>query len=214
MHIKPMKRTAFITILVTLLTLVCGSASAQNAPRLRMEWGFVAGVSYPFMKYEIENSEAKLSPRLGYSAGLHMALKFSDTFAIQPEIIYTYSKIKLADEPQKFSSTIKSNTIQVPILFSFRFSKFRVGLGPVLTVMDNPTYADRKGEKVLFGRLNPTVSYAVSVGCLLFKHLLIDARFMSRFNKVENYLSYDATSEGTTFDTTTHYVQLRIGYLF
>lgn len=187
---------------------------AQSAPRLRMEWGLTAGVSYPFAKFEGEGLTARFSPKLGYSAGLHMALKFSDTFAIQPEIVYTYSKIDIRDEEQDFSSAIKSNTIQVPLLFSLRFSKFRVNAGPVITLMDNPTYADRRGEKTLFGRLHPTVSYAVSVGVCLFDHLLIDARFMSRFNSLENYLSYDAAHEGTYLTTKAHYVQLRLGYLF
>lgn len=214
MYRKQMKRILFIATLLALTLLTCRTASAQSAPRLRMEWGITAGLSYPLAKFESEGSTASFSPKLGYSAGLHMALKFSETFAIQPEIVYTYSKIGIKDEPQKFSSSIKSNTIQVPLLFSLRFSKFRINAGPVITLMDNPTYADRKGEKVLFGRLHPTVSYAVSVGVCLFNHLLIDARFMSRFNKVENYLSYDAASEGTYFETRAHYLQLKIGYLF
>ena len=91
---------------------------------------------------------------------------------------------------------------------------FRINVGPVLTLMDNPSYKDRNGEKVMFGRLYPTVSYAAGVGVCLLNHFLIDLRFVSRFNKTTNYLSYDAATDGTEFKTTTHSVQLKVGFLF
>lgn len=204
-----------IFILCVLLSLFAGLGRGSAQARLQTEWGLVAGATYPIAKFEMGESTASVKPRLGWSGGLHMALKFGDNFAIQPEIIYTYAKVDISDVEQKFASQMKTNTLQIPVLFSLRFgSTFRLNAGPVLTVMDNPTYADLNGEKVMFGRLYPTVSYAVGIGLCLWKHFLIDLRAMSRFNPTTNYISYDAASEGQEIKTTIHNVQLRVGYLF
>ena len=89
-----------------------------------------------------------------------------------------------------------------------RFTTFeRIQLRDLIVVKKN-------GEKVMFGRLYPTVSYAAGVGVCLLNHFLIDLRFVSRFNKTTNYLSYDAATDGTEFKTTTHSVQLKVGFLF
>lgn len=219
-----------IFTIVALLSLLAGTAFAQSdnesgrarrsgsgggLPRIRTEWGIVAGVSYPWMKYDLpEGSAATLNAKMGYSAGLHIGIQFGNTFAIQPELIYTYSTIRVNDPSAEFNTKIKANTLQVPILFSFRMAFFRINVGPVLTLMDNPSYKDRNGEKVMFGRLYPTVSYAAGVGVCLLNHFLIDLRFVSRFNKTTNYISYDAATDGTEFKTTTHSVQLKVGFLF
>lgn len=204
--------------LLILIALIVGALSIQEAAaqtRLRSEWGFVAGASYPIAKFDMGESGATIKPQLGWSGGLHIALKFGNTFAIQPEIIYTYAKVNISEIEQKFSTEMKTNTLQIPILFSLRFgSVFRLNAGPVLTVMDNPVYNDRNNEKVMFGRLYPTVTYAVGIGLCLWKHFLVDLRAMSRFNTTTNYISYDVASEGKEIKSTIHNIQLRIGYLF
>lgn len=218
-----------IFIIAVALSLLAGTALAQGdkeparsrrsgsggIPRIRTEWGIVAGVSYPWMRYDLpEGSTASLRAKMGYSAGIHIGIEFGNTFAIQPELLYTYSTIRINDPAAEFSTKVKSSTLQVPILFSFRLAFFRINVGPVLTLMDNPSYKDRNGEKVMFGRLYPTVSYAAGVGVCLLNHFLVDLRFVSRFNKTTNYLSYDAATDGTEFKTTTHSVQLKVGFLF
>lgn len=201
--------------LIALIVVISVTKEAVAQTRLRTEWGFVAGASYPISKFDMGESEATIKTRLGWSGGLHMALKFGETFAIQPEIIYTYAKIDLSEIDKKFATEMNTNTLQIPLLFSLRFgSVFRLNAGPVLTVMDNPTYNDRNNEKVMFGRLYPTVSYAVGIGLCLWKHFLIDLRAMSRFNATTNYISYDIKSEGQEIKSTIHNIQLRVGYIF
>ncbi len=204
-----------LLIIIVLILCLFGAKEVTAQTRLRSEWGFVAGASYPIAKFDMGESSATIKPRLGWSGGLHMALKFGNTFAIQPEIIYTYAKVNISDIEQKFTAEMKTSTLQIPILFSLRFgSVFRLNAGPVLTVMDNPTYNDRNNEKVMFGRLYPTVTYSVGIGLCLWKHLLIDVRAMSRFNTTTNYISYDTKTEGKEIKSTIHNIQLRVGYLF
>ena len=205
-------------IAITIITLVALSTSASAKSRgvgsLRTEWGLTAGLSYPVARFDMNGSTASLSAKLGFSVGAHMALRFGEVFAIQPEINFMHSKIAISDPTQHFSSTIRCNTLQMPILFSFKWSKFRFHLGPVVTILDDPWYADRAGEKVMFGRLYPTVSYAVGMSLCLWQRLLIDARFSSRFNTTTNFLSYDTVSPGTDIKSTLHHLQLKVGVLF
>lgn len=202
-------------IIIALIATLSGLTEVSAQTRLRTEWGLVAGGSYPITKFDMGESTASIKHRIGWQGGLHMALKFGNTFAIQPEIIYTYAKVDIKDAEHSFAAQMKTNTLQIPVLFSLRFgSVFRLNAGPVLTVMDNPTYNDHNGEKVMFGRLYPTVSYAVGIGLCLWRHFLIDLRAMSRFNTTTNYISYDSATEGREIKSTIHNVQLRIGYLF
>lgn len=209
---KTLYTAVLVIALVTLSTSV--SAKSRRAGNLRTEWGLTAGLSYPIAHFDMGNSTASLSPKLGFSVGAHMALRIGGVFAIQPEINFMHSKIAISDPTQNFSSTIRCNTLQMPILFSFKWSKLRFHLGPIVTILDDPWYADRAGEKVMFGRLYPTVSYAVGMSVCLWQRLLIDARFSSRFNTTTNFLSYDTVSPGIDIKSTVHHLQLKVGVLF
>lgn len=143
-----------------------------------------------------------------------MGLRIVGIFGLQPEILYSFNKIALTDEKQNFATDIRCNTLQIPVLVSLRVGLVRFNVGPVFNVMDNPTYLDRKQEKVLFGPVNPTVSYAAGVSVCLFDKLLVDARVSSGFKAMENCISYDAKIEGQYIKTTMINAQLKVGILF
>ncbi len=187
----------------------------SSGVKVSTEWGLVAGVSYPWMTYGApEHPSLSIRPKMGFSAGFHMALKFGKTLALQPEIVYNYSPIRIADPSEKFSSRIKAQSLQVPVLLSVRFWMIRINAGPVITLLDNPVYDDKGGDRVMFGRIYPTFSYTVGAGVKVLRHLLIDLRYNGRFNKSTNFVSYDSSHDGFEFRTSTHNVQLKIGYLF
>ncbi len=201
-------------ILTILAVLFCFTLSARNsAPGVRTEWGVVAGVNYPVAKFSMGQSAASLKPRTGFTAGIHMGLRIVGIFGIQPEILYSYNKIELNDNAKKFSTQIRCNTIQIPLLLSLKFGLFRINAGPVFTVMDNPTYLDSKEEKVMFGRIHPTIGYAAGVSLALFNRLLIDARVASGLKAMENCLSY-SSSHSEYIKTTMFNAQLKVGILF
>ena len=201
-------------LLILTAFLLCGNAFAKSPiPGVRTEWGVVAGVNYMAPKFTMGDSSASLKANPDFSAGIHMGLRIIGILGIQPEVIYSYNKIGIEDDKVNFVSDIKCNTLQVPVLLSLKLALVRFNIGPVFTVMDNPTYLDRSGEKVMFGRLNPTLSYTAGVSVCLFKHLLIDARVTSGFKTVENCLSYDI-SHDQYIKTTMFNAQLKIGVLF
>lgn len=202
-----------IVILVALLIGATAYAGG-GVPGVRTEWGVVAGVNHPLAKFDMGGSKANLKANTGFVAGLHMGLRIVGILGIQPEILYSYNKIALTDEAQKFKTDIKCNTLQVPVLVSLKVGLVRFNVGPVFTLMDNPTYLDRKGEKVMFGRVYPTVSYSAGVSVSLFRRLLIDARVGGGFKAMENCLSYDIAAEGDYIKTTMFNAQLKVGVLF
>lgn len=202
-----------IVILVALLIGVTAYAGG-GAPGVRTEWGVVAGVNHPLARFNMGDSSAELKANTGFTAGLHMGLRIVGILGVQPEILYSYNKIALTDEKQKFKTDIKCNTLQVPLLVSLKAGLVRFNVGPVFTLMDNPTYLDRKGEKVMFGRVYPTVSYSAGVRVCLFRHLLVDARVGGGFKAMENCLSYDIAAEGEYIKTTMFNAQLKVGILF
>ena len=150
----------------------------------------------------------------GFTAGLHMGLRLAGILGVQPEILYSRNKIALDDTKQNFSTDIECNSVQIPLLLSLKLALVRFNVGPVFTVVDNPTYLDRVGEKVMFGAINPGISYAAGVSVCLFKHFLVDARVSSGFKKVENFISYDAKQAGYTIKSMTFNAQLKVGVLF
>lgn len=190
------------------------ATQAKGVPGLRTEWGITAGALVPFAKFHTEMPTAELKAKTGFTLGLHMALRIGGIFAIQPEINYSYFKINMNDSAVGFSSVAKSNTLQIPVLASVKLGFLRLNAGPVFTLMDNPTYKDLNGEKVMFGRIYPTITYTVGVSVLIAKHLYLDARFMSRFNSTENFLSYDSAMPGIDFKTNMHTLQLKVGFIF
>lgn len=201
-------------LLVVLAVVLLGGVAQGGVPGVRTEFGVVAGVDHPVAKFDMASSSATLKANTGFTVGVHMGLRIAGILAIQPEVLYSYNKIALNDEKRGFSTDIKCNTVQIPVLVSLRLGLVRLNIGPVFNVVDNPTYLDRNSEKVLFGPLRPTLSYAAGVSVCLLQRLLIDARVSSGFKAMENCISYDVKSEGEYIKTTMINAQLKVGVLF
>ncbi len=203
-------------ILQTVLfaAMLIGPVSASAKGGVRTEWGIVAGVGYPWGKIHTEGIDTKITTQLNYTAGMHIGIRFGKHFALQPEILYTYSTLKLDESSAQFSTKVKAHLLQVPVLASLRLGAFRIQAGPVITLMDNPTYADRNGEKTFFGHLYPTLTYTAGVGLCLLDHLLIDVRYQGVFNPSVHFISAEAATGGREFQSSMQNVQLKVGFLF
>ena len=201
-------------LLAILAVVLLGGIARGGVPGVRTEFGVVAGVDYPLYKFDMGQSAAQMKTNMGFAAGIHMGLRIVGILGVQPEIIYSYHKLGLENSKQNFSTDVKCNTLQIPLLVSLRLPIVRFNIGPVFTVMDNPIYLDRKQERVMFGMVHPTVSYAAGVSLCLMERFLIDARVASGFKAMENFISYDAKSAGETIKTTTFNAQLKVGVLF
>ena len=192
------------------LTLLLGGAvlsAAAQKPRARVEWGVIGGINIP--DYTTNMKAADVKNKLGWQAGIVTAVNLG-AFAVEPQILYVRQGLRIRPEGAK-EINLKSNSIDVPVLASFRLLKpVRIYAGPVFTVM-NDCKQKSGGDLLDFGRIRPTLSYTVGAGVVLMRHLLIDLRYNGQFRSKHEVVLPD----GSQLDKLrTYNVAPSFGYLF
>lgn len=187
--------------------LFAAAALTAAAQPVKVEWGVVAGVNVPDYTTDMEHSDIK--NKLGWQAGVVTALKIG-WFSVDPQILYVRQGLRIRPEGAA-ELNLKSNSIDVPVLATFRPIRFvRIFAGPVFTVL-NDCKLKTGSEKIDFGRIRPTMSYSVGAGVTLFRHLLVDLRYNGQFKAKHDVLLPD----GSSMDKLrTYNVALNVGYLF
>ena len=128
----------------------------------------------------------------GLAAGITTAVNLG-AFAVEPQILYVRQGLRIRPEGQK-EINLKSNSIDVPVLLSFRLLRpVRIYAGPVFTVM-NDCKQKSGGDLLDFGRVRPTMSYTVGAGVKLLGHLLVDLRYNGQFKSKRTWCFPTAAS--------------------
>lgn len=194
--------------IVFLLCLLTAFPVAAQMPRARVEWGVLGGINVP--DYRISDDYGSVRNKLGWQFGIVTAVKWR-AFAIEPQILYVRQglRVRAADGGEQLN--LRSNSIDVPVLASFRLLKpLRIYAGPVFTVM-NDCKRKSGGDLIDFGRIRPTLSYSVGAGIVLVRHLLIDVRYNGQFRSKHDVVLPDETR----LDKMSSYnVAFSVGYLF
>lgn len=203
-----MKLWRAILMLMLLLGLEEGWAQSSyyfndfERPNKRMEMGISVGAAY--MGMEAEGVE--LQPKLGLRGALTMSLCWYEQMALQMELAYVYNKIEA--KAGKSACDVKSNVMEIPIMFSYRgLWPMRFNVGPVLSLAGTGRYSTGQ-ERVEFGRLRSTLGYVASVGVNISDRVVLDARFTGNLGRTDNYF------EGLEFGSSSYWVGLNIGYMF
>ena len=192
---------------VTSLLVVCALSAAAQRPRARIEWGVLGGINIP--DYTTNMSGTDVKNKLGWQAGITTAVNLG-AFAVEPQILYVRQGLRIRPEGQK-EINLKSNSIDVPVLLSFRLLRpVRIYAGPVFTVM-NDCKQKSGGDLLDFGRVRPTMSYTVGAGVKLLGHLLVDLRYNGQFKSKKDVVLPDG---GKLDKLRTYNVALNFGYLF
>lgn len=201
------KKTYMRKLGLTLL-LVCAAwgASAQR-PRTMVEWGVIGGINVP--DYTTNMDATDIRNKMGWQAGIVTAVKFG-AVAVEPQILYVRQGLRIRPEGGE-ELNLKSNSIDVPVLASFRLlNPLRIYAGPVFTVM-NDCKQKSGGDLLDFGRIRPSLSYTVGAGVVLLRHLLIDVRYNGQFRSKHDVVLPD----GRQLDKLrTYNVALSVGYIF
>ena len=193
-------------VLTLLLVGAAWGASAQR-PRTMVEWGVIGGINVP--DYTTNMDATDIRNKLGWQAGIVTAVKLG-AFAIEPQILYVRQGLRIRPSG-KAEINLKSNSIDVPVLASFRLlNPLRIYAGPVFTVM-NDCKQKSGGDLLDFGRIRPSVSYTVGAGIVVMRHLLIDVRYNGQFRGKHDV----ALPDGSRLDNLRSYnVALSVGYIF
>ena len=194
-------------ILLSVLFAAAVLSAVAQRPRTRVEWGIVGGINIPDYTTNMDKTDVK--NKLGWQAGIVTAVNLG-AFAVEPQILYVRQGLRIRPEGGK-EINLKSNSIDVPVLASFRLlNPVRIYAGPVFTVM-NDCKQKSGGDLLDFGRVRPTLSYPVGAGVVLMRHLLIDLRYNGQFRSKHEVVLPD----GSQLDKLrTYNVALSFGYIF
>ncbi|MBO5893954.1 MAG: PorT family protein [Alistipes sp.] len=204
-------RQIVVSVIASLMAGVCGaqnynyySFSGDDMIRRSVEMGVAVGANY--MNLSSSNPAVELSPKMGMRAALQFSLQWDRAYALQMEVGYLYNKIDASLGQRK--SQIKSNLVEVPVMFSYRgLRPMRFGAGVVLTPLAAGRY-DTEYERLEAGQMRSLVGYVAQVGVSLTQHLLIDARFTGSLGKTSNYF------EGVEYAMRGWWLSVGIGYMF
>jgi hypothetical protein len=134
------------------------------------------------------------------------------------EVAYAFNKI----DATMHGSTVevRSNVVEVPILFSYRgLNPLRVGAGIVLAPMASGRY-EVGYERLEFGQVRPMVGWIANVGVKITRRLLLDARFVGGFGHTNNALSVTPLTDenfkekATEFTSKGWQATFSLGYMF
>ena len=194
-------------ILLSVLFAAAVLSAAAQKPRARVEWGVIGGINIPDYTTNMDKTDVK--NKLGWQAGIVTAVNLG-AFAVEPQILDVRQGLRIRPHGGN-EINLKSNSIDVPVLASFRLLKpVRIYAGPVFTVM-NDCKQKSGGDLLDFGRVRPTLSYTVGAGVVLMRHLLIDLRYNGQFRSKHEVVLPD----GSQLDKLrTYNVALSFGYLF
>ena len=203
-----MKLWRLALVVVALMSFVEGWAQSShyyaslNRPSKRMEMGISVGASYMGLAAD----DVELQPKLGVRGALMMSLCWYEQFALQMELGYLYNKIEA--QRGKSAYDVKSNIMEIPIMFSYRgLYPLRFNVGPTLSLAGTGRYSTG-AEKVEFGRLRSTLGYTAGVGVNISDSVVVDARFTGNFKRSQNYF------EGAEFGSSSYWIGLNVGYIF
>lgn len=194
----------------TVLLLLCLAAVlpvSAKTPLARVEWGLFGGINIP--DYSTSDDYSSIKNKLGWQFGILTAVKLGPV-AVEPQILYVRQGLRIRTVDGE-SLNLRSNSIDVPVLASFRMLKpLRIYAGPVFTVM-NDCKQKSGGDLLDFSRVRPTVSYTVGIGATVMRHMLIDLRYNGQFSGKKEV----ALPDGGMLDKLrSHSVAISFGYLF
>ena len=191
------RKLFFILLFVSVFAF--GKADAQI-----VQFGVRGGISMQNMDYPQsaligEYGELQSEGRIGFHVGLLSRIRLFGVGAgamgmglyLQPEIIYTQSRYGMAMtsmglERGSVGSKIQMQTLDVPVMLSFKVSIVRIGLGPTFKVLEKTV---SKNANVDISSIRPTVGYTFGASIDLGRHFLVDARYLGQFKKVSQSIA-------------------------
>lgn len=207
-----------------------GKKFETNDKKVKVSTEFGLGVGARYNWFSVvpisQNFTPKMTMNWSGGAALQFRLNIGRSFGFQPEISYARSVLRIDDKAtNNFTTKVKSNIVQIPMLLSFRAAMFRFNFGPVFTLMDEATYQlpridDESIQQMHIGKIYPTITYTAGISVRFAKVMMIDVRYADQFKdiKAENQyiwtLDQAKQPEAMKFRTRTRSVQLRVGVVF
>lgn len=138
-------KTILALVLLTSISHVVFSQSSTDSSKLK--FGFKGGVNFSNLYTDSVDDNNVLT---GFNAGLFVRMPITQTFAVQPELLYTTkgAELKYNNAFVNGTSTFKLNYLELPVLLVFNLSEnFSVHGGPyVAYLIDGKATNDSQGS--------------------------------------------------------------------
>ncbi len=175
--------------------------------RAKVEWGITAGAGAWIYDTTVELYDVKGS--IGWQAGLQWAIVW-DNIAIEADIRYGRHQVSLTPRGEAYQKVnMASNSLDVPVLVSFRPGIFRINFGPVFHALTSCKHTMADGTLIDFGCVRPTVGFTVGGAVQLGRHWLIDLRYNGDFSAPKGAF-FDG---GPEVSIRQHVLQLSVGFV-
>ncbi|MFI3317783.1 MAG: outer membrane beta-barrel protein [Rikenellaceae bacterium] len=183
-------------------------ANLHAGSNISMSYGVMSGITIP--NFRIDHSGVETSGRTGFQAGFMWGIDFG-ILELIPEFWYETNKLKFNNESIIAGTEIKSNSIEIPVLFQLNLvDEFRLNMGPSFVLSNNSTATTTDGEEYEIGRIKSTTGFVLGVSYVAFGHLLMDVRYIGRFSSTTN----DLNNGGKLVDMRAYSFSASIGYKF
>ena len=177
------RRKILISLFCTLLYLVPHSMHGQNA-----RFGIVAGPNFSTLSSNFFEGHF----RVGFHAGVFGQFKFSEKWALRPELFYSQQGMTIRDEPGSYTKFMNYNNyinlpVQLEYFFNDRFSlQFGPGLGFLLKAKEIIKYPGNDNTEDVTDTYNRVdVGFYLGFEYSFKKHFGLGLRFYSSFMYVE-----------------------------
>ena len=207
--------------LVSLFLLSGLLAGAQGRIKL-VQFGLKAGVNTQtteLIRPNADNYAFSTDNRSGFHIGLQSRVNLA-MFHIQPEIVYSMNKYKLAGDPigdgtlPETRAKVRINTWDFPILFGVKALFFRFQAGPVfnLSTQNSIVPESKTVPSILYSR--SSVSYMVGIGVDIIRKVTLDVRYHGQFKRPVQGILIDGMEQERVIRTRTRNWTFSLGYMF
>lgn len=185
-----MKKTFFA---LTLIAFCAGGALAQG-----ISGGLKAGVNFSNQVYSGGGFSASADARTGFHVGGYLNLGFSETFSVQPELIYNSLGAKIGD------TDFKTDYVSVPVMLKYNpVAIFNIHAGPQFGFLMSAKSGDEDVKDAMKGM---DVGLGVGAGVDLPMGLGITARYVLGLSNIgDEEAMGDATMKNTAFQVSLSY---------
>lgn len=192
-------------LLVILIALICvvGGANAQRRVSVGVRGGLLSR-TYTFDQTSLEFRNAKgtvlsqyenfsTESKYGFEAGLNLRVRLwsspneatGASLLLELDGIYSQNNLIMmasndGDEIGKFSSTITTRTVDVPLLLCLKASVVRLSAGPVFHAYSQ--YKIKKGPDIGFDSPRVLCGYSLGIG-FDFGKITLDGRYSGDIKK-------------------------------
>lgn len=182
------------------VVMIAGTAAAQ-----KVQFGARIGVFSQDMELsaaDLKGANLLTDARMGFHVALISRVRLMPIgtgaaemgLFLQPEIVYSQNRYRMQLAGDNPITKIRMQSVDIPVLLSFKLSVVRILVGPVFNAMYKTDTIRDDGRLT---SLKPSVGYAIGGSVDIFKGLVLDARFNGQLKKLTNSIQ----TGGETFNS-------------